>query len=281
MRLHLGLGQLLGKLNTYHRATKAGRESAVHLGAYPPGPPGHDQRGAMPAQGGQIAVKARQAVGLGLTLVTNCGTVVPLMGTTDDSPLGTALFSKNRRAILALLYGHADQQFYLRQVVRASGGGLGAVQRELGRLAKAGIIRRTVRDKQVYFQANPDCPVFPELKGLVMKTVGVADVLRAGLAPLAERIAVAFVHGSVARGQEGRGSDVDLMVIGDAGFADVVGSLADAQEKLRREVNPSVYPPDEYRAQLGAGNPFLTRVLEHSKIFLIGNEHELAGLAAQ
>jgi predicted nucleotidyltransferase len=203
------------------------------------------------------------------------------MGTEADNPLGAALFSKNRRAILGLLYAHTDQQFYLRQVVRASGGGIGAVQRELGRLAKAGILRRTVRDKQVYFQADPDCPIFPELRGLVTKTVGVADVLRAALAPLAERIAVAFVHGSVARAREHRGSDVDLMVIGNVGFADAVSLLADAQEILRREVNPTVYPPDEYRAQLGAGNQFLARVLQQPKIFLIGSEHELTRLAAE
>ena len=203
------------------------------------------------------------------------------MGTSSDNPLGAALFSKNRRAILALLYSHADQQFYLRQIVRASGGGVGAVQRELKQLAQAGIIRRAVRDKQVYFQADPDCPIFEELKSLVMKTTGVADVLRGGLAPLAERIAVAFVYGSVARGQERRTSDVDLMVIGDVGFSDVVRALADAQEQLRREVNPTVYPPNEYRTRLGAGQPFLTRVLRQPKIFLIGNDRELAELAPQ
>ena len=96
------------------------------------------------------------------------------MGTqSPDNPIGPALFSKNRRAVLALLFGHPDQSYYLRQIVRACGGGVGAVQRELGQLAAAGIIRRTVRGNQVYFQADETCPVFEELKGVVVKTAGI------------------------------------------------------------------------------------------------------------
>ncbi len=195
--------------------------------------------------------------------------------------VGAALFSKNRRAILALLYGHADREFYLRQIVRASGGGLGAVQRELKQLVAAGLIRRTPRDKQVYFQADPDCPVFEELRSLVVKTAGVADVLKAGLGPLADRILVAFVFGSVARCEEKRGSDVDILVVGDVSFSEVVASLADAQDNLRREVNPTVYPPDEFKSKVAGGHHFLRTVQRQPKIFLIGDEGELAGLVAE
>jgi predicted transcriptional regulator len=110
------------------------------------------------------------------------------MGTRlPNNPIGSVLFSKNRRAVLTLLFGHPDQPYYLRQMVRACGGGVGAVQRELGQLAAAGIIRRTVRGHQVYFQADEACPIFEELKGVVVKTAGVADVLRVALAPLADR----------------------------------------------------------------------------------------------
>jgi len=201
--------------------------------------------------------------------------------TPQGNPIGSALFSKNRRAVLALLFGHPDQTFYLRQIVRACGGGVGAVQRELKQLANAGIIRRTVRDKQVYFQANETCPVFEELKSLVVKTIGVADVLRAALAPLTDRIAIAFVFGSVARAEQKRGSDVDLAVIGNVAFSEVVECLAAAQENLGREVNPVVYSPEEFRSKVAARHHFLVRMLKKTKVFLIGDEDELAGLAAK
>jgi len=116
-----------------------------------------------------------------------------------DSELSAALFGQIRRAILALLYGHPSQSYYLRQLVRSTGVALGAAQREVQRLSEAGIIRRTVSGHQVFYQANPDCPIFAELKGLMIKTTGVAEVLRAALAPLAAQIRVAFIYGSVAK----------------------------------------------------------------------------------
>jgi hypothetical protein len=116
------------------------------------------------------------------------------MGTTTNTDrLGGTLFGKSRTAVLALLFGHPDQEFYLRQVIRAAGGGVGAIQRELDQLTKAGIVCRTVRGSQVFFQADATCPVFEELKALVAKTAGAADVLRSALAPLNDRIRVAFV----------------------------------------------------------------------------------------
>jgi len=129
--------------------------------------------------------------------------------------LSATLFGKTRRAVLALLYGHSDESFYLRQIVRTAGVGLGAVQRELKKLSGAGIITRKARGRQVYYQANQECPVYAELKNLVIKTVGVGDVIRAGLVPLADRIRVAFLFGSLVRGDERSSSDVDVMVVGD------------------------------------------------------------------
>ncbi len=193
--------------------------------------------------------------------------------------LGTTLFARNRRAVLALLYGHPDEEFYLRQVIRAAGGGVGGVQRELDQLTRAGILRRTVRGNQVFFQANADCPVFEELKGLVTKTAGAAGVLRTALALLGGRIRIAFIFGSLARGQERAQSDVDLLVVGEVAFREVVAALADAQARLRREVNPSVYPPEEFCRKLSAGHHFLRSVLKGEKIFLIGDQRELARLA--
>ena len=179
------------------------------------------------------------------------------------------------------MYGHADEAFYLRQFVRASGGGLGAIQRELRQLVQSDIIRRTAQGNQVYFRANDKCPIFAELKSLLMKTAGVADVLRAALAPLADRIEIAFLFGSTAKGKERQGSDIDMLVVGETSFADVVAAIGPAQEQLQREVNPTLYPPEEFCAKLAARHHFLSSVMAGSKVFLIGDEHGLERLAEE
>jgi len=202
------------------------------------------------------------------------------MGTfSDTDTLSRTLFSKTRRAVLSLLYSQVDDAFYLRQIVRAAGVGLGAVQRELKQLSDAGIIQRIVRGHQVYYQANPKCPVFGELKTLIVKTVGVGAVLQAALAPLADNIDVAFVYGSFASNEERRDSDVDVLVVGKVRFAEIVSSLRDAQETIGREINPTVYPPGEFRSKLAAGHHFLSTVLRGPMLFLIGDKRELARLA--
>jgi predicted nucleotidyltransferase len=195
--------------------------------------------------------------------------------------LSETLFSRNRRAILGLLYGRPDEQFYFRQVVRAAGGGHGAIQRELKHLSEAGIIHRDVHNSQVYFQAGADCPIFEELKAIIVKTAGVADVLRTALAALSDRIRVAFVYGSMAAGRQRSESDVDVLVVGDAGFREVVAVLAQAQTQVGREINPTVYPPEEFCAKLSARHHFLGNVLAQEKIFLIGDERDLERLAQQ
>ena len=208
------------------------------------------------------------------------GTIAPNMSTVNkNNSIGLTLFGKTRRAILSLLFGHAEDSFYMRQIARAAGVGMGAVQRELKNLADAGIIMRIGRGRQVYYQANPDCPVFAELKGFVVKTAGVADVLRAALVPLADGISKAFIYGSFARGSEKRGSDIDVLVVGEVAFSEVVSLLASAQKRLGREVNPTVYPPDEFTSKAKAGNHFIKSILKKPKIFLIGDEDEFEGLA--
>jgi predicted nucleotidyltransferase len=189
------------------------------------------------------------------------------------------LFSRTRRAILSLLFGHTEEAFYLRQIVRASGYGLGPVQRELKLLSEAGIIRRTARGRQVYFQANSDSPIFPELKSLVAKTVGVGDSIRGALASIAKDIKLAFIYGSIARGDERPRSDIDLLIVGDLTFSDVVVSLQGAQKTLGREINPTVYSGVEFRAKLRKNHHFLASAINGPKIFLIGDENELGRLA--
>jgi predicted nucleotidyltransferase len=197
----------------------------------------------------------------------------------EGDNLSKTLFSKTRRAVLSLLYSHVDDAYYLRQIVRSAGVGLGGVQRELKQLSDAGIIRRMVRGHQVYYQANPQCPVFAELKNLVLKTVGVGAALQAALAPLGDRIDVAFIYGSIARSEEHRDSDVDVLVVGKVTFAEIVSSLSEAQKAIGREINPTVYPPAEFRSKVAAGHHFLNTVLKGPLFFLIGDKHELARLA--
>lgn len=190
-----------------------------------------------------------------------------------------SLFGKTRQALVALLYARADEEHLQENLIRFAGLGRGTVQRELEFLARAGVVHRTLRGRQVYFQANADSPIYPELRGLVVKTIGVADALRAALAPLFDRIRVAFVFGSVARGAERRASDVDVMIIGDVSFAEASEALARAQQTIGREVNPSVYGPEDLRAKLASRHHFLGSVLKGEKIFLIGDDRELARLA--
>jgi predicted nucleotidyltransferase len=189
------------------------------------------------------------------------------------------LFSKTRQVLLSLLFTQPDEAHLQENLIQLAALGRGSVQRELDFLARAGIVRRTLRGRQVYFQANAESPIYSELRGLVVKTAGVADALRLALAPLANGIRAAFIYGSVAKGTERRASDIDVLVIGDLSFAQTAEALARAQEAIGREVNPTVYPPEEFRAKLGAKQHFLRTVLKGEKIFLIGDELELARLA--
>ena len=191
------------------------------------------------------------------------------------------MFGRTRSALLAMLYGRTEEAFYLRQLVRALGSGHGAVQRELALLTEMGLVIRTTQGNQVLYRANSRSPVFAELKRLIAKTVGIHDTLRSSLATLDSKVEIAFVYGSVARHEEQANSDVDVMVLGDASFSDVVEALSPAQRTLGREVNPTVFPVAEFRTKVAAGNHFVKKVLSEKKMFVIGTQDELAKLAAK
>jgi predicted nucleotidyltransferase len=192
--------------------------------------------------------------------------------------LASALFGKSMQAILATLYGRPDEEFYLRELARVAATTASSLQRDLAALVGAGIVLRTLRGHQVYFRANRACPVFDELRGLVVKTFGVADVLKQALQPLSDGIYAAFVYGSVARGEERAASDIDLLVVGEVSFGDVIEALAPAQRKLGREINPTVFPPVEFADKVHEGNHFVTTVLAEEKLFVMGGENELEGV---
>ena len=200
---------------------------------------------------------------------------------TPARTLSNVLFSGSRKSILALLYGHVDEQFYLREIARLAGTGIGATQRELRQLSEAGLIQDVRRGRQVYYQANRKNPIFGELKSILAKTSGIRDILHEALTSLKDRIKLAFVYGSIARGEERASSDVDLMVVGEISFSDVVSTLAKIETKLGREVNPTVYGPREFREKLAAKNHFLSAVAREKKLFVIGDEREFRRLGQE
>ncbi|HKT63163.1 MAG TPA: nucleotidyltransferase domain-containing protein [Burkholderia sp.] len=193
--------------------------------------------------------------------------------------IASTLFSHYRRRVLGLLLLRPDQALHVREIARLTGTTPGTLHKELSKLAEAGILNRDRQGNQVVYRANRSCPIYEELASIMRKTSGMGDVLAEALLPCAEQIVVAFVFGSVARGQETADSDVDVMVIGSVGFATVVRMLYDAQATLGRDINPQVLSPDEFRDGVDRQDAFLRDVLGKPKIFLIGSDNDLAELA--
>jgi len=196
----------------------------------------------------------------------------------DSSDPAVVLFGETRRRILGWLLTHPDEALYVRQIIRQTGSAPGAVQRELALLTRAGLLTRTVQGRQVYYQADRQSSIYPELYSLFVKTSAIADILREALAPLAGRIRLAFVFGSASSGELHRTSDLDLLIVGDPPFIELSGALAPTQERLGREVNPTLYSPAEFRAKIRERHHFLTSVLEGPMLFVIGGPDELERL---
>ncbi len=200
------------------------------------------------------------------------------MATSEKNP-GTLLFGAYRRQVLALLLMHPEQSFHVREIARITGKPAGTLYRELSSLAEAGLLVRSPFGNQIHYRANSACPIYEELRGILRKTFGVADVLRDVLEPVSDQIEVAFVYGSVARGAERAASDVDVMIIGKLKFSDAVLALSSAEEMLRREVNPHVYSAREFKKKFADREPYLVRVVQNPKIYFMGNDNDLGKLA--
>lgn len=174
-----------------------------------------------------------------------------------------------------MLFSRPDKSFFANEIVRLAGGGFGAVHRELAALESAGLITATRIGNQKHYQANREAPIYAELRGIVLKTVGLADVLRKALAPLAPRIRAAFVYGSIAKGTDTARSDIDLMVVADnLEYADVFKIASDAEAVLGRSINPTVLSSRELKKE-SADDGFHSRVLAQPRIFVIGSDDEL------
>jgi len=190
------------------------------------------------------------------------------------------LLGQSRSAVLGALFLRPEESLHVRELARLTGASAGSLHRELRTLAELGLLVRQEVGRQVHYRANTQSPVFGELVGLLRKTAGLADVLRDALAPLGKKVRLAFIYGSMAAGTEHTGSDVDLMVLGSASFAELARALADAQTTLRRDVNPTVMTPREFARKLADGDGFGRSVAKGAKLWLIGSEDEFAELAA-
>jgi predicted nucleotidyltransferase len=192
--------------------------------------------------------------------------------------LADALFSPVQQRVLALLFGQPERSFRSTEVIELADSGTGAVHRQLMRLADCGLITVRRVGNQKHYQANPDSPVFAELHGLVVKTIGLAGPLMEALEPFRERIQVAFTYGSIAKGSDTARSDIDLMVIcdEDLDYSDIYTALQEAEATLGRPIHVNLSTAVEWNRKLAEGNPFVTKVQAQPRIPLIGSMDDLA-----
>ena len=196
--------------------------------------------------------------------------------------LSNALFSKVQQRVLALIFGNPERSFYTSEIVRNVRSGTGAVARELARLRSSGIVSAERIGNQQHYRANPNSPIFTELKSLVLKTVALAEPLREALEPLAERIDTAFVYGSVAKGTDTARSDIDIMVIGrDLDYAALYNALQDAERKLSRKINPTFLSPADWKRKTAVKGSFVSKINLQPKIFLLGAAEDLQRWASK
>ncbi len=215
--------------------------------------------------------------------IPKLGSKIPNMGikakTTPPAPhtgLSGALFSNTQQRVLAFLFGQPERSFFATELIGLAGGGSGAVQRELKRLEESGLATVTRLGNRKHYQANPQSPIFAELCGIVQKTVGLAEPLRAALSPFAKQIAAAFVYGSVAKRSDTAHSDIDLMVVSDSlEYADLYAALEQVATAIGRTINPTIYTRQELSRRVKQKNAFVVRVLAQPRVWLLGDEHEL------
>lgn len=196
----------------------------------------------------------------------------------NTASLMDLLFPRTRQRVLAVLLLQPESAFHLRELARMAGSHAGTLARELEKLTQAGLLLREDQGNQVLYRAHVQHPLFDDLAAIFRKTHGAVALLQAALAPLDSRIAVALVFGSVARRTESAGSDVDLLVLGDVGFAELAKALYPLHEELRREVNPVLYAPLEFARRVRSGDAFAAELLKQPKLWVKGTEHDLAEL---
>ena len=191
--------------------------------------------------------------------------------------LAEILSSKARAEVFRLLFGAKKSELHMREMARQAGCAIGTMQNELARLHRLDLVVSRKDGNRTYYRANSDHPLYPDLHGLVLKTVGLVDILRRALGKSPD-IKLAFVFGSIARQEETAASDIDLLVIGQLGLRGLTGLLSGVAEQIGREINPHVLSLEDFKARHAAGNHFITRIMAANKIFIIGDQDELDAL---
>jgi len=195
------------------------------------------------------------------------------------SNLADALFTTTQQRVLGLLYTHPERSYYTKEIIRSTGMGVATIKRELDRMLASDIITLSKVGNQHHYQANKACPIYNELRGIVLKTFGVVDVIRAALEPYDDQISLAFIYGSLAKGADTAKSDIDLLIVGlGLSYSEVLGLLTDAEEKLGRPINPTIYDEAQITKKLKEKNAFLVRVREQPKLWIKGDENDFSAI---
>jgi predicted nucleotidyltransferase len=217
----------------------------------------------------------------GRAVIPKTGMIVPKMGSTRKRPtargLAGALFTPVQQRLLGLLFGQPERRFQSAEIIRLAAGGTGAVHRQLQRLADSGLVLVTRERSQKYYQANSGSPIYPELHGLVLKTVGVVEPLRRALVPIASGIHAAFAFGSTAKKSDRADSDLDLLIVSDElTYPEAYQALQETEHLIARAINPTVMTRAEWKRKRGAADSFAKRIAAQPKLFVIGDEDALA-----
>ena len=193
--------------------------------------------------------------------------------------IANALFTKTQQRVLSLLFGKPDKSFYTNEIVRLANMGRGTITRELEKLSAAGLLTITRSGNQLHYQANDESPIFEELTSIVRKTFGMVDILSKALSPIEQNLILAFVYGSIAKGEDNSTSDIDLMLVGeDLSYSDIIELLMPAENSLQRDINPSILTIKEFRNRQDEKQSFLTRLLEQPKLMIKGEINDFGQL---
>ena len=209
--------------------------------------------------------------------IPNLGSLIPKMGTsTQGVNLSNALFSKVQQRVLGLIFAHPDRSFYTSEIIRTVDSGTGAVERELSRLLRSGLVSVERVGNQKHYRANQHSPIFDELHGLILKTVALKVPLRQALQPYADKIKAAFIFGSMAKGTDNAQSDIDLMVLGnDLNYSELYTALQDVEDCVRRKINPVFLTMDEWRRRTSQDGSFVKKLGTQPKLFVLGSKRDL------
>lgn len=190
--------------------------------------------------------------------------------------LADALFSRTQQRVFSLVFGQPERAFSTSELIALAGSGSGAVQRELERLLDSKLVVATTSGRQKRYQANAAAPIFHELRAIVDKTAGIPGRLRSALAPIADRIQLALLYGSVAKHTDTAASDIDVLVVSDdLTLEDVFTALQAAEHDLGRSASPTLYTSDEFRRRRHARHPFLTKIFDGTHVVLVGSERAI------